>query len=415
MIAETIFVGTELLLGEILNSNAQYIAQRLAELGVDQFYQSTVGDNADRLAGALRLALTRSDVVITSGGLGPTQDDLTREVAAEVAGRPLELNETYLQELRDWFSRRTGKDMPENNVRQAMVPRGGRMMPNPVGTAPGLNIPVGDKVILLLPGPPHEFKKMLHDHVIPFLTEQMGGARLKLFSRTLRICGMGESAVEQEILDLMQNQQDPSLAPYAKAGEVHLRMATKTGELAEAEARWAPLEAEIRRRLGKHIFGVDETTLEEAVGARLRERGWTLALAESCTGGLISKRITDIPGSSTYLLAGYVTYSNAAKQDLPGVRAETLQTDGAVSEATVLEMAAGAARRSGATVAVSVSGVAGPDGGTAEKPVGTVWIGLHGPGVSKARRFHFRGGRAEIRQWAAQYALAYLWAYLGEA
>lgn len=414
MIAETIFVGTELLLGEILNTNAQYMGQRLAELGVDQYYQLTVGDNPDRLAGVLRLALSRADVVITSGGLGPTQDDLTREVAAEVAGRPLELDEAYLEELRAWFRRRTGREMPENNVRQAMVPRGGRMMPNPVGTAPGLVVPVGDKVILLLPGPPHEFKKMLHDHVIPLLTERMGGERLKLFSRTLRLCGTGESAVEQEILDLIQAQSDPSLAPYAKLGEVQLRMATKASTPAEAETRFAPLESEIRRRLGRHIFGTDDTTLEQAVGARLRERGWTLALAESCTGGLVSKRITDVPGSSDYLLAGYVTYSNAAKQDLLGVRAETLQTHGAVAEATVLEMAAGAAQRAGATVALSVSGVAGPGGGTHDKPVGTVWVGLCGPGIARARLLQLRGGRGEIREWSAQQALAFLWAFLEE-
>lgn len=416
MIAETVFVGTELLLGEILNTNAQYISQRLAELGIDQYYQVTVGDNAERLAGVLRLALSRADVVITSGGLGPTQDDLTRDAAAEVSGRPLELDEGYLAELQAWFRNRTGgREMPANNARQALVPRGARMMPNPVGTAPGLIVPVGEKAILLLPGPPHEFRRMLHDHVIPFLTERMGGARLKLFTRTLRLCGIGESSVEQQILDLIQGQSDPSLAPYAKLGEVHLRLATKAPEPAEAEQRFAPLEAEIRRRLGQHLFGVDETTLEEAVGARLRERGWALALAESCTGGLIAKRITDVAGSSDYFRAGYVTYSNEAKIDLLGVRPETLASQGAVSEAAVLEMAAGAARRSGAPVALAVSGVAGPGGGTPEKPVGTVWIGLHLPDGTRARRFQFQGGRAEVRQWAAQHALAYLWAHLAPA
>lgn len=414
MIAETVFVGTELLLGEILNTNAQYISQRLAELGVDQYFQVTVGDNAERLAGVLRQALSRSDVVITSGGLGPTQDDLTREAAAAVAGRPLELDAGYLQDLQEWFRRRTGREMPANNARQALVPRGARMMPNPVGTAPGLIVPVGEKALLLLPGPPHEFKQMLHDHVIPFLTERMGAGRLQLFSRTLRLCGTGESAVEQAILDLIQGQTDPSLAPYAKVGEVHLRLATKAESAAAAAARFAPLEDEIRRRLGTYIFGTDDTTLEQAVGARLRERGWTLALAESCTGGLVAKRITDVPGSSAYFLAGYVTYSNGAKTDLLGVSPQTLQAHGAVSAETVKAMAAGAVQRSGATVAVAVSGIAGPGGGTPERPVGTVWIGLSGPGMTKARQFQFRGSRSVIREWAAQQALAYLWAFLAE-
>ncbi|BDG60529.1 competence/damage-inducible protein A [Caldinitratiruptor microaerophilus] len=421
MRAELVFVGTELLLGEILNTNAQYLSRRLAELGVDVYYQVTVGDNPERLEGALRQAIGRADVVLTSGGLGPTDDDLTREVAAALSGRPLREDPAVLAEIAAWFER-AGRPMTANNRRQAMVPEGATVLPNPVGTAPGLIVPVGEPrqpggeppALVLMPGPPPELTRMFEDHVVPYLTRRMGGTPLRLFTRTLRFCGIGESALADAVQDILAAQTDPTIAPYAKPGEVHLRLATKAADAAIAEARFAPVVEAIRQRVGQHLFGTDETTLEQAVGDLLRQRGWTLALAESCTGGLVAKRITDVPGSSAYFLAGYVTYSNAAKMDVLGVPAETLAQHGAVSEATVRAMAEGARRRSGATVAVSVSGIAGPGGGTPEKPVGTVWIGLAYPGGVRARQFLFRGSRDHIRQVTAQYALAYLWAHLRE-
>lgn len=421
MIAETVFVGTELLLGEILNTNAQFISQRLAALGIDQYQQQTVGDNAQRLAAVLRQALERADVVITSGGLGPTQDDITREVAAAVTGRALALDQAVMDEVSGWF-RRAGRPMPVTNDRQAMVPAGATVLPNPVGTAPGLIIPAGDgtppagdgqpRVIILVPGPPHEMARMVEDHVIPYLTGRAGGRPLGIFTRTLRFCGIGESAIEEALGDLMAAQTDPTIAPYAKLGEVHLRLATKAGTAEEARARFAPVESAIRGRVGQYLYGRDDTPLEQAVGAVLRARGQTLALAESCTGGLLAQRITDVAGSSEYFLAGYVTYANAAKQDMLAVPEAVVVEHGAVSEPTVRAMAEGARRRSGATYAVSLTGIAGPGGGTPEKPVGTVWVGLAGPEGTRARLYQLRGGRAEIRRLAAQYALTYLWHHL---
>lgn len=437
MIAEAVFVGTELLLGEILNTNGQWLAQRLAELGIDHYHQVTVGDNWGRLEAALRTALGRADVVICSGGLGPTQDDITREVAAAVAGRPLQFDPAVWEQIEGWF-RRTGRTPTENNKRQAMVPAGATVLPNPVGTAPGLIIPVAPgagaapavgsagpdgggaapgvpaagPALVLLPGPPHEFQRVFLDHVVPYLTACMGGQPRRLYSRILRFCGIGESAVEAQVADLMAAQTDPTLAPYAKLGEVHLRLATKAATPEEAAARLDPLEAEIRRRLGAYLYGTDDTPLEAAVGALLRARGWTVAVAESCTGGLLAQRFTSVPGSSDYFLRGWVTYSNAAKEEDLGVPAAVLAQHGAVSAACVEAMAAGARRRAGAHVALAISGIAGPGGGTPEKPVGLVYVGLAAPDGTWSRQHQFRGGRAEVRQLAAQAALAWLWRYL---
>lgn len=424
MIAETVFVGTELLLGEILNTNARFISQRLAELGIDQYYQVTVGDNPGRLAGVFRQALARADLVIASGGLGPTQDDITREVAADVTGRPLALDPGIQAELLSWFQRH-GRQMPANNNRQALVPAGAAVMPNPVGTAPGLIIPAaagtppaadgGPRAIILLPGPPHELTRMFQDHVIPYLTARLGGRPLRLYSRVLRFCGIGESAVEEALADLMAGQTDPTVAPYAKLGEVHLRLATKAADAAEADERLGQVEAEIRRRLGRHLYAVGEVPLEQAVGDALRRRGESLAVAESVTGGLLAQRLTDVPGASDYLLAGYVTYTNAAKHDLLQVPPAVLDQHGPVSEAVALAMAEGAARRAGSTYALSITGVAGPGGGTPETPVGTVFIALRTPEGVRARQLHLRGGRTEIRWLAAQFALTMLWQQLSAA
>lgn len=448
--AELVFVGTELLLGEILNTNAQFLSERLALLGIDVYHEQTVGDNADRLAGVLRLALERSDVVITSGGLGPTMDDLTREVAAEVAGRPLAIDEGLLADLQAWFARR-GVSMAENNKRQVMVPAGATVLKNDRGTAPGLLIPCpGGKSLILLPGPPVELRPMFEKQVIPHLTDRMGGTPLSLVSRVLRFIDIGESAMEERLKDLIVSQSDPSIAPYAKLGECHLRLATKSPDLATGMARIAPVEAEIRRRLGKHLYGTDNTTLEAAVGELLRERGLTVALAESCTGGLVAKRITDVAGSSAYFGMGFTTYSYEAKSRFLGVSPELLAEEGAVSEAVVRAMAEGALERSGADVAIAVSGIAGPDGGSADKPVGTVWFALaargwapphgvtsadggasadgatspQGAGVAVdavgpavpagvwALMRHSRGSRADVRGQSATIALAMLRRYL---
>ncbi|HEY3366235.1 MAG TPA: competence/damage-inducible protein A [Symbiobacteriaceae bacterium] len=420
MKAELVFVGTELLLGEILNTNAQYLSERLALLGVDVYHQTTVGDNPERVAGVLRQALERSDVVITSGGLGPTMDDLTRDVAAQVTDRPLALDEQIAAELRAWFTGR-GRTMPENNLRQAMVPAGATVLKNDRGTAPGLIIHAHEgKDVVLLPGPPFELRPMFEQQVIPYLTAKSGAAPLVLVSRTLRFIDIGESALEDRLKDLIAGQGDPSIAPYAKMAEVHLRLATKAADTAAGLARIAPAEAEIRARVGRHLYGTDDTTLEAAVGQLLREQGLFLATAESCTGGLVAKRLTDVSGSSAWFGCGFVTYSNEAKMRFLGVPEALLQTHGAVSEQVVQAMAEGALQRSGAHMAVAVSGIAGPDGGTPDKPVGTVCFGLaanpgdgHGlsPGVW-SKRLQLWGSRADVRERSAIQALAMVRRYL---
>jgi nicotinamide-nucleotide amidase len=310
--------------------------------------------------------------------------------------------------------------MPENNARQAMVPAGATVLPNDRGTAPGLIIPAGDgKEIILLPGPPIELRPMFEHQVVPHLTARAGGTALTLVSRTLRFIDIGESALEEALKDLIAAQSDPSIAPYAKTGEVHLRLATKAATAEEGLSRIAPVEAAIRARVGQHVYGLDATTLEAAVGQLLKERGLKVTTAESCTGGLIAKRITDVAGSSAYFDFGFVTYSNAAKMKLIAVPAETLAATGAVSERVVAAMAQGALAAAGADVAVAVSGIAGPDGGTAEKPVGTVCFGLAAkgnggvlPGGVWTKTLHLWGNRTDVRDRTATHALAMIRRYL---
>ncbi|MFO7273326.1 MAG: competence/damage-inducible protein A [Bacillota bacterium] len=425
MNAELVFVGTELLLGEILNTNAQYLSQQLALLGIDVYHQVVVGDNAARLRAVLEQALARADLVIACGGLGPTDDDITRDVAAEVAGRPLELDPQLVAHLEQWFAAR-GRQMTANNRRQCMVPRGATVLPNDRGTAPGLIIPAeGDRAIILLPGPPDELRPMFEAHVVPYLIRRSGGRPLRLVTRILRFVGIGESALADGLKDLLQSQTDPTIAPYAKMGEVHLRLATRAADEQEGLARIAAVEAEIRARFGRFLYGTDGESLEVVVGRLLAERGLTLSTAESCTGGLVAKRLTDVPGSSRYFGMGFVTYANEAKMRFLGVPEALLAAHGAVSEPVARAMAQGALERSGADVAVAISGIAGPDGGTPEKPVGTVCFALAGRGRegagpdggslpagvwSETVRLH--GGRHGVRERAAVHALALVRRYL---
>jgi len=423
--AELVFVGTELLLGEILNTNAQYLSQQLALLGVDVYHQVVVGDNAPRLRAVLQQALARADLVIACGGLGPTEDDITREVAAEIAGRPLELDQSLVNGLEAWFAAR-GRKMTENNRRQCMVPRGATVLPNDRGTAPGLIIPAeGGKAFILLPGPPGEMRPMFERHVVPYLTARNGGLPRRLVTRTLRFVGIGESSLADGLKDLLQAQTDPTIAPYAKTAEVHLRLATRAADEAEGYARIAPVEAEIRARFGRYLYGVDDETLPQVVGRLLAERAMTLSTAESCTGGLVARYITDVPGSSRYFGMGFVTYANEAKMRFLGVPEELLATHGAVSEPVARAMAEGALQQAGADVAVAISGIAGPDGGTPAKPVGTVCFALAGRGYGGdpsgtgalpagvwAETHWFHGDREGVRERAAVHALALVRRYL---
>lgn len=403
MVAEILSVGTELLLGQIVDSNAAYLGRTLAGLGIDLFYKSTVGDNEGRVIDTLRRAKDRADLIITSGGLGPTEDDLTKECIARVFDEELVMHEPSLEQLHRFFARR-GVPMPERNAKQALIYRNGRTLENPNGTAPGALLEKDGKIVISLPGPPNEMIPMVENHVIPFLTERLQGQRQYLVTRVVRFIGIGESAVEERVQDLIRST-NPSLAPLAHTGEVHLRIGAKADSPEAAEALIQPMEAELRRRLGRFIYGVDKTTLEAAVIQLLKERGKTVACAESCTGGGLGARLTSIPGSSAAFLGGVISYSNDAKVRLLGVDPALLAQHGAVSAPVAEAMARGARERLGADLAVSITGVAGPDGGTPEKPVGLVYLGVATADRVYARENHFIGIREDVRRRSTQVAL----------
>lgn len=411
MRAELISTGTEILLGQILNSNARYLGQRLAGLGIDVYFQTTVGDNAQRLGEAVKIALERADLIIVTGGLGPTMDDLTKEAISEFFGLKLLMDEGSLSHIEAFFRDR-GKIMPEINKKQALIPEGGILIPNRIGTAPGVIIEQGAKIVIILPGPPVEMQPMFEESIVPFLENKSGGMRTVIVSRVLRILGLGESTVEERISDLVLEQSNPTIAFLAPKGEVLIRITAKAECEAAAKKLIVQPETEIRGRLGNFIYGVDDDTLEKVVVGLLKEEHQTVCAAESCTGGLIAKRLTDIPGASDNFMYSIVTYDNQAKIDLLGVSPETLQKHGAVSEETALEMVRGVREASGTDIAVSVTGIAGPGGGTPEKPVGLVYIGFADHDTTVAQRCLFAGDRETIRWQTANTALNMLRIYL---
>lgn len=409
MIAEIVAVGTEILLGDIVNTNARFLSQRLAGLGVDVYYQVAVGDNPGRMEAAFRQALARADLVVVTGGLGPTPDDLSKEVMAQVLGRPLDFHAGVMEEIEDFFRRR-GRAPTPNARKQALIPRGARVLPNPVGTAPGLFLEEGGKLVVLLPGPPAELVPIWEREVEPLLRERGAGTQV-ILSRTLKVCAMGEARVAHLVGDLLAST-NPTVAPYAKPGEVHLRVTAKAASAEAARGLIAPVEEEIRRRLGWRLFGADEETLAHAVGGRLAEAGLTLAVAESCTGGMLGARITSVPGSSRYFVGGVIAYANEVKESQLGVAGELIREYGAVSEQVAAAMAEGVRVRLGATLALAISGVAGPGGGRPGKPVGTVCFALARPEGPFTWSDFFRGDREEIRERACQAALTVLYRYL---
>lgn len=373
--AEILCVGTELLLGDIVNTNAAFLSRKLAELGICVYRHTVVGDNPERLKSALKAALRDSDMVITSGGLGPTYDDLTKETVAEHFGRKMTLDEHSLGRIEAYF-KRTGRKMTDNNRKQAMMPEGAFIFDNDYGTAPALAVCNDDesKMVIMLPGPPNELIPIFNERVIPYLSERRDSV---IASKNIHIFGMGESAVESVIEDIMRNSKNPTVAPYCQSGEVRLRVTASAGSEAEAADMCDSLIEKISEtEIGKYIYGIDIVSLERAVVEFLRDNKLTLACAESCTGGLVSKRITDVCGCSDVFLGGCVTYANEAKMKLLGVSGETLERVGAVSEETAREMAVGVREALGADIGVSVTGIAGPSGGSAEKPVGTVFVGI---------------------------------------
>jgi nicotinamide-nucleotide amidase len=402
MRAEILSVGTELLLGQIVDTNAAYIARALADLGIDVFFKQTVGDNPQRIQEALRLALGRADTVLITGGLGPTEDDLTVDAVASALGEQLVEDVAVSEHVRMFFAAR-GRTPTSNVFKQALVPRSARIIPNGRGTAPGIHLERDGQMIFIMPGVPYEMEAMMREYVLPTLRARAGGQVIR--SVVLRVTGEGESAVEMRIKDLLAHTT-PTIAPYAKLGEVHLRLTAK-GPADTVAQQLVDGERRVRERLGTLIYGRDDQSLEEVVGRLLARGGATLAVAESCTGGLLAQRLTSIPGSSAYFLEGIVAYSNAAKMALLGVPQAVLDAHGAVSAEVAEAMAGGIRERAGATFGVSITGVAGPAGGTDEKPVGLVYLGLAGAGDPQHRRVTFGGqpGRAGIRHLAAQAAL----------
>jgi nicotinamide-nucleotide amidase len=408
--AELIAVGTELLLGSIANTDAQTVSRALSGLGINVYYHTVVGDNPQRVRSAVELARTRADIIITTGGLGPTCDDLTKEAVASAFGKKLEFHEECAQSIRARFADTIrAKTMTENNLRQAWLPEGCTVLPNSCGTAPGCAFEADGIHVLMLPGPPGECRAMLEEQAVPYLQKLADGI---IRSRTLKIFGMGESAVETLLHDRMLELTNPTLAPYAKTGEVELRLTAKADTAQAADNLLDPLEQEVRGVLGDLIYGVDVPSLEAAVLALLKERQRTLATAESCTGGLIAKRMTDLPGASSVFLGGVVSYVNQVKADVLGVPQTLLEQHGAVSDPVARAMCQGARRVMGSDLAVSVTGVAGPDPDDRGNPVGLVFIALTDGANTWVRKTDLGRERGRVRTLAAHHGLDMVRRYL---
>lgn len=405
MTAEIICVGTELLLGNIVNTNAAFLSEKLAYLGINCYFQTVVGDNRDRLLSVINTALSRADILIFSGGLGPTEDDLTKETVAEALGKKLIRDKWAEQEIADYFALR-GRIPTDNNWKQADVIEGCEILYNKNGTAPGIFVSEGEKTVILLPGPPLELKSMFTDSVMPKLQQKCGQV---FYSQTVKIVGPGESSVETQILDMLNTQKNPTIAPYAKTGEVHLRVTARAKDEKEAREKTAPVVEELYRRFGNAVYTTDaDETLEMALTKLLIKKKYTMTTAESCTGGMIAARMVNAPGVSAVLKSGFITYANEAKEELLGVSHDTLEKFGAVSRETAEEMAEGAVKAAHTDAAVAVTGIAGPDGGTKEKPVGLVYIGVNVRGNVEVREYHFSGSRQKIRESVTAAALTFL-------
>lgn len=403
MVVELISVGTEILLGNIVNTNAAYLAERCALLGLSCYYQTVVGDNEERLMEAMKTALGRADVIILSGGLGPTQDDLTKETAARVLGRKLVVDEHSRERVLEFFKNR-GLEITENNWKQAMIPEGAAAVDNDNGTAPGIVMQADGKHIILLPGPPNELVPMFEKEIAPYLKGLEPGT---IYSQTVKICNLGESKAETLVADMIADQSNPTIAPYAKTGEVHFRVTAKAEEEKAARKLVKPVVKELKSRFGSNVYTTEEdVTLEKAVADLLTANRLSVVTVESCTGGLLAARLINVPGISEVFKAGLVTYANKAKRRLAGVKKSTLDKYGAVSEQTAREMAKGAALLHKADVAVSITGIAGPDGGTEKKPVGLVYIACCVCGTVTVKEFHFSGNRSKIRESSVSYALS---------
>lgn len=401
MTAEILSVGTELLLGDIVDTNAQFLSSELSMLGIDVYFKTSVGDNPVRLMQALTLALSRADIVITTGGLGPTMDDITRECVAQCFGLAMTRDACAASRIVARYEK-TGASMPPHALKQADVPCGATVFENECGTAPGCAVEKDGKTIIVLPGPPHEMRAMFTGSVRPYLRARGAGT---IYSRVLRIFGLGEPVLEEKIRDMLLAQTNPTIGIYVGFAEARIRISAKATDETQAKALIEPVASQLYARLGRHIYGEGDTSLEEATAQLLMQSGRTLALAESCTGGMIASSLVAFAGISQCLMEGHVTYSNAAKMRVLGVQAQTLARYGAVSSQTAEEMAQGLRARAGTDYALSVTGIAGPDGGTSDKPVGLVYIGFCDACGVTSRRYVFDGERARVRRLSTLHAL----------
>ena len=398
MRAEIITVGTEILLGDILNTNTHYLSNELANMGIDIYYQTTVGDNEERLLNQLNDSLKRSDLIILTGGLGPTQDDITKEVCAKYLNLQMELHKESWDKIVEIYDKM--KRIPtENNRKQAYFPVDSIILPNKYGTAPGCIMQKGNKTIIVMPGPPKEMQPMFDNYVKPFLLKDNSYV---LKSKVLRIIGVGESKIENDLLDLIDKQTNPTIATYAKDGECTVRITAKGKNIEEVEDLILPVYKEIKNRFKEKVYGEDETTIEDEVAKLLVNNNLKIAVAESCTGGMVSSALINYPGISSVFMEGCVTYSNEAKMMSLGVKEETLNTFGAVSEECAKEMAEGVSKRHNTNIGLSTTGIAGPEGGSEDKPVGLVYMGITINNKTIVKKYVFNGDRQQIRNRACK-------------
>lgn len=401
MNAEIISVGTELLLGAVANTDAMDISRELSELGINVFFHTVCGDNAERLSAALRLAKSRSDVIITTGGLGPTYDDMTKETIAEVFGKKLILHEPSLEKIEAYFKNRL-LPMTENNKKQAYLPEDCTVLHNDCGTAPGCAFCADGAHVIMLPGPPRECLHMFRYYAKPYLSALSDSV---IVSHNIRIFGMGESQMEQLLHDRITKMSNPTAAPYAKDGECYLRITASAKNQKAAEQMCAPVIEQLCAELGDAVYGVDVDSLEQAAVTALLDKKMTVSCAESCTGGLVTKKLTDIPGSSAALIGGVCVYTDRAKREILGVSESTLSEFGAVSEQTARELAQNVRQKFGTDIGIGITGIAGPSGGTPEKPVGLVYIGISDKTGVQVIVYNKKGSRSRIRNDAANLAL----------
>ncbi|HBX75548.1 MAG TPA: competence/damage-inducible protein A [Acidaminococcaceae bacterium] len=405
MRVEVITTGTELLLGEILNTNFTWLAQELNRRGFDVLYQTTVGDNPARMKEVLDIAVKRADVIITSGGLGPTRGDITKEMIADYCGVDMYMNLEVWNHIHELLSRRN-ICIAENNEKQALVPSGAVVLHNEAGTAPGLVLEQGDTTFVMLPGPPFELKTVCEKELFPYFEQRFPHLGI-IKSHTLKLRGIGESNLAEKLDDIIINQTNPTIALYARHGEILVRLTAKAPSAEKADALIAGMQEKVEKVIGTYVYGYDDDTLPEVLGKELLCRQQTIAFAESCTGGLASSMMTDVPGSSEYVKGSVISYTDEVKNQVIHVSKTTLAKKGAVSEETAVEMARGVREAIGSDMAVSITGLAGPGGGTRKKPVGLVYIAVADANGELCRKYNFGGTRSQIKHRAAMAALSF--------